>query len=462
MTNRIAVQGRPAEILPTSLKTESLQPYWFSIFLGAFLLFAVQLLLGKYFLPWFGGTPAMWTTCMFFFQTLLVAGYAYAHTLASWFSPRTQSYLHSALLFSSLVMLAFMAAKWGTPITPSVSWRPHSSDHPVWRLTVLLAISAGPPYFVLSSTGPLLQSWFTRTHPGRTPYRLYALSNLGSLLALLSDPFLVEPWFSLRTQARLWSGGFLVYALVCAYCALRMGRTSASPKTSPRAAGGSADVDSVPARPPIGTYLLWLSLAACASVMLLATTNQICQDVSVVPFLWVLPLSLYLLSFIICFDESRWYSQVVFHPTFAVAIFLACLVLNGWALRRIVVQIAVYSFALFACCMVCHGELARSKPSPRYLTSFYLMVALGGAVGGVFVALIAPHLFRDFWEYQLGLWASGMLLFVVLARDKGSWLYCSRWGLPGIAVTAALLPWCISLVMLGEQEIGRLFPVLSV
>ena len=185
-----------------------MQPYWISIFLGAFLLFAVQLLLGKYFLPWFGGTPAMWTTCMFFFQTLLLAGYAYAHALANWFTPRTQGYLHSALLFTSLVVLALLAVMWGTPITPSVNWRPHSSDHPVWSLTVLLAISAGLPYFVLSSTGPLLQSWFTRTHPGRTPYRLYSLSNLGSLLGLLSYPFLVEPWFSLRTQARIWSVGF--------------------------------------------------------------------------------------------------------------------------------------------------------------------------------------------------------------------------------------------------------------
>jgi len=224
MTDRIVVQRNPAEALPANSRTEEgMQPYWFSIFLGAFLLFAVQLLLGKYFLPWFGGTPAMWTTCMFFFQSLLLAGYAYAHALANWFTPRTQSYLHSALLFSSLLVLAFLAVVWGTPITPNVSWRPQSSDHPVWSLTVLLAISAGLPYFVLSSTGPLIQSWFTRTHPGRTPYRLYSLSNLGSLLALLSYPFLVEPWFSLRTQARLWSVGFFAFAVVCAYCALRMG-----------------------------------------------------------------------------------------------------------------------------------------------------------------------------------------------------------------------------------------------
>jgi hypothetical protein len=463
MTDRIMMRSKQQETLPASSGTAGMRPYWVAIFLGAFLLFAVQLLLGKYFLPWFGGTPAMWTTCMFFFQTLLLAGYAYAHALANWLNPRTQGYLHTSVLFTSLAVLAFLAVMWGTPITPSVNWRPPSSDYPVWRLTVLLAISAGLPYFVLSSTGPLLQSWFTRTHPGRSPYRLYSLSNLGSLLGLLSYPFLVEPWFSLRTQARIWSVGFLVFALVCAYCALRMGKTSASPKASfLRLTSEEGVGDSVQTKPTLGTRLLWLGLAACASVMFLATTNQICQDIAVVPFLWVLPLSLYLVSFIICFDEPRWYSRAVFHPAFALAIFVACLVLGGWAMKNIFVQIAAYSFILFACCMVCHGELARSKPGSRYLTSFYLMVALGGATGGVLVALVVPHIFRGFWEYHLGLWMSAVLLFVVLARDKGSWLYCSRWGLPGIAVVAAMLPGTTSLVLTGWKELGSLFPVLPV
>ena len=212
MTDKGLAHRVPPQALAANGGTPRMQPYWASIFLGAFLLFSVQLLLGKYFLPWFGGTPAMWTTCMFFFQTLLLAGYAYAHGLAHWFTPRNQGYLHSALLFAALVLLAFLAGTWGTPITPSVNWRPNSSDHPVWSLTVLLAVSAGLPYFVLASTGPLLQSWFTKTHPGRTPYRLYTLSNLGSLLGLLTYPFLVEPWFSLRTQARIWSAGFVVFA----------------------------------------------------------------------------------------------------------------------------------------------------------------------------------------------------------------------------------------------------------
>ncbi len=439
--------------------------YWFSIFLGAFLLFAVQLVLGKYFLPWFGGTPAMWTTCMFFFQLLLLAGYAYAHALAHWFKPRVQSLVHSAFLLSALVLLASLALKWHSPLMPPISWRPRSSDHPIWSIIALLGLSAGLPYFVLSSTGPLLQSWFTRTHPGRTPYRLYALSNLGSLLALFSYPFLVEPWLSLRTQARLWFLGFLAYAAVCGYCARQAGRSTDSqnvPLQHP-AEGETAHTEPVGTeKPGTGSYILWLSLAACASVMFLATTNQICQDVSVVPFLWVLPLSLYLLSFIICFDKSKWYSRAVFHSAFAVGVFLACFVLNGWAIKRILVVVAVYAFTLFAGCMVCHGELARSKPDSRYLTSFYLMVALGGALGGVLVALIVPHVFSAYWEYQLGLWSSGLLLFLTLARDKSSWLYCSRWGLAMIAVLAALLPGCTSLATHGVKSLPDLFPVLAV
>jgi hypothetical protein len=463
MSDGLLVRGGPQEASRAAAGTARIEPYWISIFLGAFLLFSVQLLLGKYFLPWFGGTPAMWTTCMFFFQTVLLAGYAYAHALTRWFTPRTQGYLHSVLLLTALAVLAFMAVMWGTPMTPNVSWMPQSGDHPVWNLTELLAISAGLPYFVLSSTGPLLQSWFSRTHPGRTPYRLYSLSNLGSLLGLLTYPFLVEPWFSLRTQTRIWAIGYFVFAVACGYCALRMQKTSVSPTTTAiRPRQQVLDVDSMQTKPTVGIHLLWLSLAACASIMFLATTNQICQDVAAVPFLWVLPLSLYLLSFIICFDQPRWYSRAVFHPAFAVAIFLACMLLLGWGVRSILLQIAAHSFVLFACCMVCHGELARSKPDSGHLTSFYLMVALGGALGGVLVALVFPHIFRGFWEYQLGLWLCTLLLFVVLARDKSSWPYCSRWGLPGIAVAAALLPGTTSVVTLGRKEFGSLFLVVPV
>jgi hypothetical protein len=237
-----------------------------------------------------------------------------------------------------------------------MSWKPRSSDHPIWSIVALLGLSAGLPYFVLSATGPLLQSWFTRTHPGRSPNGLYALSNLGSLLvALFSYPFLIEPWLSLRTQAYLWFLGFLAYAAVCGYCG-RQVRSKQSHILSLRPADAeNAHAEPVGTkRPSMGNHLLWLSLAACASVMFQATTNQICQDVSVVPFLWVLPLSLYLLSFILCFDKSRWYSRAVFHPAFAAGVFFACFVLAGWEIQRILVVLAVYSFTLFAGCMVCH------------------------------------------------------------------------------------------------------------
>ena len=168
--------------------------------------------------------------------------------------------------------------------------------------------------------------------------------------------------------------GFLAYGMVCGYCALRL-ETSVSTETRPQSADGKTRDDSALIKPAIGTYLLWLSLAACASVMFLATTNQICQDVAAVPFLWVLPLSIYLLSFILCFRGPRWYPRTVYHPAIAMAIFPACLVLNGWAMGNFVLQIVVYLFTLFVACMICHGELARSTPGARYLTSFYLMVA---------------------------------------------------------------------------------------
>jgi hypothetical protein len=438
--------------------------YKLTIFLSAYLLFAVQLVLGKYLLPWFGGTPTMWTTCMFFFQILLLSGYAYAHALANGLSLRAQGAWHSALLSASFLLLLFLALAWPSPIMPDASWKPHNSDHPIRSLITLLAVSAGLPYFVLSSTGPLLQSWFARTYPGRTPYRLYALSNLGSFLALLSYPFLVEPRLALKTQAHLWGLGFLAYLAACGYCALRA-RRSATPGTASLGRGApiTAVPDCVPVtKPSLGVSALWLTLAACASVMFLATTNQICQDIAVIPLLWVLPLSLYLMSFVICFDNPKWYSRRVFHPALGLALFLACFILYQGALTRIVVQVVIYSLVLFTCCMVCHGELARLKPGARYLTRFYLVVATGGALGGVFVALIVPQLFKAFWEYQLGLWGTVLLIFWALMRDKSSWLYCSRFGLPLVAAAAALLPGGTALATGGWKNLPTVIPALLV
>ena len=442
------------EVEPRTATLASPYPYWITICLGAFLLFSLQLVTGKYFLPWFGGTPAMWTTCMFFFQVLLLAGYGYAHGLASRVGARSQARLHAFLLLGSLLVFAGLATAWKSPLLPSVSWRPLDSEHPVWHVILLLSVSAGLPYFVLSTTGPLLQSWFVRTHPGASPYRLYALSNLGSLLGLLSYPFLVEPWLPLRIQARVWSLGFVFYTVACAYCAGQVRHNSTADSVRQSNKEETLDVPSVSDR------LIWVGLAAGASVMFLATTNQICQEVAVVPFLWVIPLSIYLLSFIISFDRAKWYSRTAFHAAFFIGVFLACCLLNGWVRNRILLQIAIYSAILFVSCMVCHGELVRLKPGPRDLTSFYLMVALGGATGGVLVALVFPHIFSAFWEYQFGLWLCAILLFVVLMRGRDSWLYSGRWALPALALAAAILPGIGSLPSHSEGLFGKFFPVL--
>jgi len=412
-------------------------PFGITIFLSAFLLFWVQLLLGKYILPWFGGAAAVWTTCMLFFQVLLVGGYAYAHWLSR-LKSRAQALLHCVVVVGSLLLLGCLAAIWSSPITPGSNWKPQGADHPVFQIVTLLSVSVGLPFFVLSSTGPLLQAWYWRVYGSGSPYRLYSLSNLGSFLSLLAFPILFEPGLTLKSQAWFWSLAYLMFAISCMYCALRGVKSS-------RQQIGSLEVVSAEnarnARPGRERYLLWGSLSACASVLFLATTNQICQDIGVVPLLWIVPLGIYLLTFVICFEHDGWYSRKWFHPAFGLAIWAACFVLYDGALGSIIVQIGISVFVLFICCMVCNGELARAKPQPRFLTSFYLTVAVGGALGGIFVALVAPHIFKGFWEYQMGLWMAALLLLVILVRDKESWLYRSKFGSPVVvAAVAALLP----------------------
>src|SRR5215470_15318929 len=257
-------------------KSVVVQPlYGISIFLGAFLLFSVQLILGKYLLPWYGGTPALWTTCMFFFQALLLAGYAYAHAMVKCCSTRTQRAIHVPLIFAGLLWLAVMGFEWHRFLLPSNTFRTESNDHPALSVTILLSVSVGLPYLVLSSTGPLVQSWFAITCATRSPYRLYAISNLGSLLALLSYPVAVEPWLSLRSQAGIWSALFLFYAIAYTFCAWQATKTQFLRQDAE---------DALPPKTPTPTtrnYLFWTGLAACGSVMFLATTNQICQNVAV-------------------------------------------------------------------------------------------------------------------------------------------------------------------------------------
>jgi len=411
-----------------------------TIFLSAFLLFQVQPLIGKYVLPWFGGGPGVWTACLLMFQVLLLAGYAYAHWTSTRLGPRRQALLHLVLLIVSCCTL---------PIVPDESWKPQGDESPTLRILLLLGGTIGLPYFLLSTTGPLLQSWFAQTFPGRSPFRLYALSNAGSLLALFTYPLCFEPWLPLGRQAGLWSLAYVVFALLAGWNALRFARLSA-------VAGGAVASDIVVATSaePVtrGTRALWLLLSASASVLLIATTNQLCQQVAVTPFLWIVPLAVYLASFILTFDAPRWYRREVFGPLLALSAAAAWYVVDNGPAVRLDVQLAVYCITLFAGCMTCHGELVRAKPQPAQLTLFYLLISCGGALGGLLTAVVAPRWFGGYWEYQLGLAACCVLLLVCLDRDRTSRFYrlkpLGAWCVMGCG--------CMALcAALGKQALGR-------
>jgi SAM-dependent methyltransferase len=395
-----------------------------TIFLGAFLLFQVQPLIGKYILPWFGGGTGVWTACLLFFQTGLLGGYAYAHLLSRWFKPRSQVSLHGLLLVGALASL---------PIIPADAWKPRGEGDPTLHIFGMLTVCLGLPYVVLSSTGPLVQHWFSRTHPGVSPYRLYALSNVGSLLALVSFPFFFETHFSRVLQARLWGWGLAAYAVACGVCAWKVWRSNPGQGVSVRATGSAA----LESRPSAFDRLLWLLWPACASALLVATTNKLCQDVAVVPFLWVLPLALYLLTFIITFDNPRWYRRGPAALALPAALAGLCWVLFQGTDASLRTQIGVYAAGLFVCGLVCHGELYRRRPGPSRLTGYYLMIAAGGALGGLFVAVGAPLLFTDYYELHWAMLFCGLLFLVVCWRGNDA-DGPREWRGPACALTLAV------------------------
>jgi len=372
-----------------------------TILLSAFLLFQVQPLIARLILPWFGGSAAVWTSCMLFFQIALLGGYAWAHWLSE--RPTNQQVLfHGALLLVSVAVL---------PIIPSVRWKPSGGEDPLLGILGLLTATVGLPYFLLSATSPLLQSWYSRANGGAMPYRFFALSNAGSMAGLLTYPILVEPYVTNRHQAWMWSLGFLAFMacfLVVAF--LARNAHAAAPVVDQSA-------DTAPA-PRLTDKLLWIALAACASALLLAVTNHITQNVAAIPFLWVLPLSLYLLSFILCFDSDRWYRRRFFVPLAVVELLsTAHAISNQGNFDNLEVAVAIFSAALFVFFMVCHGELARRRPSSRYLTSFYLMVSIGGAIGGLLVGFVFPYVLPALIDLPIVLALTAFLFAWLLWRD---------------------------------------------
>ena len=386
--------------------------YSFTVFLSAFLLFQVQPMIGKYILPWFGGGPAVWTTCMLFFQMLLLGGYLYAHLLSSMLTPRRQAIAQVALLLVTLALL---------PIAPSTAWKPVADGSPITRILLLLLVTVGGPYFLLSSTGPLMQRWFSWSFLGRSPYRLYALSNAGSLLALISYPFVVEPAIRLYDQVVIWSVAYAVYGVGVMWCALRIIQAKPPTDVAPEMIQPKIETASVSTRPGAGRMLLWAGLAACGSASLLATTNQLCMDVAPVPLLWVAPLCVYLLTFIITFDSPRWYDRRVFGTLLVASAVAGCWLVQQTLDVPVPAQVAVYLTVMFACCMGCHGELVRSRPDPQHLTLFYLLISAGGAIGGLFTAVGAPLWFTGFWEYHVALAGCCLLTCVAWCWDR-AWI----------------------------------------
>jgi SAM-dependent methyltransferase len=402
--------------------------YALTTVVSAFLLFQVQPIIAKIILPWFGGSAAVWTVCLLFFQMVLLLGYLYAHTVVRYLKPRAQMMLHGGLLVVSAVAL---------PIYPAAWLKPGGTADPTAGILGLLAVTVGLPYFMLSTTGPLLQAWYVRKYKGKMPYRLYALSNAGSMFALLSYPVLFEPQFGTHRQAWMWSIAYGVFILLCGFTAFRSGTEEAAVEAIEAEAPAAA-------KPTARQYALWLLLPACASLLLLAITNHLSQNVAAIPLLWVLPLSLYLLSFILCFEGSGWYRRNPYLQLLVVALggMAYGLTVDTTGNMPIWWMLLLFGLGMFTCCMVLHGELVRLKPDPQYLTHFYLTISAGGALGGVFVALIAPRIFRSFYEMPLGLVLCAVLALLALSLDAEAAPWFAGWRaiLPGAgaALTVAM------------------------
>jgi spermidine synthase len=406
-----------------------------TIFLSAFLLFLVQPMMAKMILPMLGGTPAVWNTCMLFYQATLLAGYGYVHLLNSRVDARHQLLIHLVVLAAPLLLL---------PIGLPAGWTPPDQTNPVLWVLLLLTVAIGLPFFVLSTTAPLLQKWFSWTdHPSaRDPYFLYAASNAGSMLALLGYPLFIEPWLPLRgtqrlTQTILWSFGYGVLVALIGVCAwlVRHAHTSRVVTTSLR-----LDPQTAPPLSPLPTRTVvrWIVLAFIPSSLLLGATTHVTLNVAAIPLLWVIPLALYLLSFIIVF--AKW--PAANHRAMVIALPLVLLlmvfdVMPAAPSLPYWMELFLPLVGLAAVAMVCHGELARTRPPTDRLTIFYLLMSFGGALGGVFNALIAPVVFTDIYEYEI---VMVLACFVLPPLEDRDLLRTSRWAFFRWSAGASQIP----------------------
>ena len=396
--------------------------YTAAIFVSALLLFSVQPLFTKMVLPRLGGSPAVWSVAMVFFQSLLLAGYAYAHYLMRFANRAIPVAVHLALLVIALFLLPLsIATGWGEPPT---------SGYAFWLLG-MFTISIGLPFFALAANNPLLQAWFVRTgHPdGGDPYFLYASSNIGSFLALLSYPVLLEPIFTLRTQNLIWTGGYGLLVVLIAGCGLLLLRAPASPAVDTLAAHSDAPAPSSALR------ARWILLAAVPSGLLIAVTAHISTDVAAAPLLWVLPLSLYLLTWVLVFQSRpllphKW--MLLIQPL-AIAGAIVLLAFGGE--QNLLLTLGGHQLCFFLIAMACHGELARTRPAAKYLTGFYVALSFGGMLGGLFAGLIAPYAFSWIAEYPI------LLVLAALCRPPSEerLVVWSRWFWPLLAVIALVL-----------------------
>lgn len=394
--------------------------YSFTVGLSAFLLFLVEPLFAKMILPWFGGSAAVWIVCLVFFQSGLLLGYLYADVTTRCFRPRQQVLLHSVLLALSLLLL---------PLSPSSFWRPGPGEDPSWRILGLLTAAIGLPYVLLSATSPLIQSWYSRRLPHSDPYRLFALSNLASLAALLSYPFLIEPRSSTHVQSLAWSAAFALFVAACVFAAWTSRSSFPALQSMDKADTGA---------PRWPMRALWIALAACGSMLLLTITNHLSQNVAPVPLLWVLPLSLYLLTFTLAFSRHGFYPRGIWVRLLAVTLgAIGYAIYDPRTVEAIQISIPLFCGGLFVCCMFCHGELSRLRPGPAHLTSFYLMLAFGGALGAIFVGLIAPHLFSNLYEFPLTLLFTALLALIAMWRE--GWAARALWAVAAIAMAIVVV-----------------------